>query len=207
MLGAPGAGKGTQAEQLSELLGIPVLTMSSVLKSIISGESELGQQIRALMAKGDLAPDDLIWRCLCNELQHSKYRQGVIFDGVPRTVGQFDLMVEDGMQIDKVFVLQVADDVLVDRLSGRLMDPATERIYHKRFLPEGMSEAQKSRLVARPDDAPDVVRKRLAVYHETTAPIIQAMRSNQAYKDVMVDVDASLHKDAVWQAIKNHVHR
>ena len=186
MLGAPGAGKGTQAERLSELLGIPMLTMSNVLKSVVSSTSALGEQIRAVMARGDLAPDDLIWQCLRDELNHAKYELGVIFDGVPRTLGQFDRLVADRMIVDKVFVLRVSDEVLAHRLTGRRLDPVTERIYHIDTLPEDMSDEQKSRLVMRADDAPDFVIKRLGIYHQTTAPIIQAFKEHAQYKNAVV---------------------
>ena len=202
MLGAPGAGKGTQAERLSELLGIPMLTMSNVLKSVVSGTSALGEQIRAVMARGDLAPDDLIWQCLRDELNHAKYEQGVIFDGVPRTLGQFNRLVADRMIVDKVLVLRVSDEVLAHRLTGRRLDPVTERIYHIDTLPEDMSDGQKSRLVMRADDAPDVVIKRLGIYHQTTAPIIQAFKEHAQYKNAVVELDASLDKDTVWKAVK-----
>lgn len=202
MLGAPGAGKGTQAERLSRLLSIPMLTMSHVLKSVVSGTSALGEQIRAVMARGDLAPDDLIWQCLRDEIKRAKYEQGVIFDGVPRTLGQFDRLVADRMIVDKIFVLSVRDEVLAHRLTGRRMDPVTERVYHVDALPEDMTDAQKSRLVMRADDAPDVVVKRLGIYHQTTAPIIQAFKDRAQYKNAVVELDASLDKDTVWDAIK-----
>lgn len=175
LLGPPGAGKGTQGSQLAERLGVPKIATGDILRAAVRDGTELGRKAKAFMDAGELVPDDVILGLVREALSDESARAGAIFDGFPRNVSQADslgrILADAGRKLDAVVVLQVPDDVIVERMSGRRTDPETGSVYHLSFNPPPADVAP--RVVQRPDDREETVRHRLSVYHEQTAPLIE----------------------------------
>jgi adenylate kinase len=174
LLGAPGAGKGTQGTQLAERLGIPKIATGDILRGAVRDGTELGMKAKQFMDAGELVPDEVILGLVRDALDEPSARAGAIFDGFPRNVSQAEtlaaILADAGRTLDAVVLLQVADDVIVDRMSGRRTDPETGEVYHLTHNPPPTAVAQ--RLVQRQDDREETVRHRLAVYAEQTEPLI-----------------------------------
>lgn len=177
-LGAPGAGKGTQAQKLVEKYGIPQLSTGNMLREAIEAGSEVGQEAQAIMSRGDLVSDDVVLNIIADRIIQKDCTNGFILDGFPRTVAQAEglekMMAEKGLSLSHVFCLNVNDDVVVDRQSGRLFAPKSGRVYHERNNPpkiEGKCDQTGEELVKREDDTEEVIRHRLEVYREQTAPV------------------------------------
>ena len=167
LLGAPGAGKGTQAAELSKRLSIPTISTGNILRQAIKDGTEVGLQVKSLMDAGKFAPDDLIMQILSERLAQSDCQQGYILDGVPRTLAQAEALDQAGIAFDHVVSLEVADKDIEERMAGR-------RTYHIKTLPpkqEGICDSCGGALVLRADDAPETVRHRLEVYHAQTEPL------------------------------------
>lgn len=176
LLGPPGAGKGTQAIMLSEALGIPKITTGDMLREAVANKTELGLKIAALMPTGQLIDDDLVMDLLAERLARPDCADGFILDGCPRTRNQaFLLRVAHGITINYVIELAVPDQVIVERMAGRRFHVQSGRSYHMKYNPpavEGLDDVTGELLTIRPDDAPDVVRKRLEIYHKEIADVI-----------------------------------
>lgn len=192
LLGAPGSGKGTQGSWLSDKLSVPVLTMSAVLKDQKRLPKPLAASVAESMQKGSLVSDEIIWQCLNYELEQDLYKCGVIFDGFPRTVAQAQLLQSGGLTLDAVLVLQVREAVLEQRLAGRRIGAESGAVYHVSSLKD-----VKEPLLERPDDAPEVVRKRLAVYREMTQPLVEWFRHNSVCSEKVHELDAEESIEAV----------
>jgi adenylate kinase len=179
LLGPPGAGKGTQAERLTDDFNLPYIATGNILRKAVADETELGKQAKAFMDEGKLVPDDVITGVIVEALENADARDGFILDGFPRTVPQADAL-RDGMEandreLTAVILVDVPDEEVVRRMSGRRVSVKTGRVYHVEFDPpkhEGFCDVDGSRLVQRDDDKPETVAKRLAVYHEQTEPLI-----------------------------------
>lgn len=174
MLGAPGAGKGTQAAILSKQLGIPAVSTGEILRQAVKDGTEVGKQVKVLMDAGKFAPDDLIMQVLSDRLAKSDCAKGYILDGVPRTMAQAEALTAAGIQFDHVISLEVADEVIRDRMSGRRVCPKCGATFHVTAMPpkkDGVCDACGSELILRTDDAPETVMNRLATYHEQTEPL------------------------------------
>lgn len=175
LLGAPGAGKGTQGSQLAESLGIPKIATGDILRDAVRAGSPLGLRARSYMDAGELVPDAVILDLVRNALAAPEARGGAVFDGFPRNVAQaesLDRILEDaGRKLDGVVVLEVPDDVIVERMSGRRTDPETGEVYHATHNPPPADVA--NRVIQRADDREETVRHRLAVYAKQTAPLIE----------------------------------
>lgn len=175
LLGAPGAGKGTQAQLIMEKFGIPQISTGDMLRAAVKAGTPLGLQARDVMASGGLVSDDLIIALVKERINAADCANGFLFDGFPRTIPQAEALVEAGIDIDHVIEIDVADEEIVSRLSGRRVHEASGRIYHiihnapKR---EGLDDVTGEPLVQRPDDAEETVRKRLAIYHQQTKPLV-----------------------------------
>jgi len=174
LLGPPGAGKGTQAAFLTEDFGVPHIATGDMLRAAREERSELGLQAQRYMDAGELVPDSVIIAMILERLARDDARDGFLLDGFPRTIDQADALgVElggQGRRLTAVLLIDAPDDVVVRRISGRRMDPATGRIYHLEFDPPvGVDPAT---LVQRDDDREETVRRRLEVYHAQTAPLI-----------------------------------
>jgi len=179
LLGAPGAGKGTQGALLADALGVPKIATGDMLRDAVREGTALGQQAKGYMDAGALVPDDVILGMVRERLAQADARDGAIFDGYPRNAAQaasLDAMLaEIGRRIDAVLYLEVDDDAIVRRMGGRRTDPETGLVYHVEHNPPPAEIA--SRCVIRPDDVEDTVRTRLEVYRKSTAPLVEHYRA------------------------------
>jgi adenylate kinase len=179
LLGAPGAGKGTQGALLASRLGVPKIATGDMLRDAVRDGTELGRQARGFMDAGALVPDEVILGMVRERLQAPDAAGGAVFDGYPRNAAQaasLDAMLAElGRRIDAVVYLEVDDDAIVRRMSGRRTDPQTGTVYHLEHNPPPAEVA--GRCVIRPDDAEATVRNRLEVYRASTAPLVEHYRA------------------------------
>ena len=171
LLGAPGAGKGTQAELLVSKLSIPAISTGNMLREAIAGGTDLGKEAKKYMDEGGLVPDELILGIVAERVAQPDCKNGFILDGVPRTLAQAEALEAKGVRIDHVVSIEVDDAVIEGRMTGRRVCPKCGASYHIVANPpkmEGICNACGSELSIRKDDAPETVRKRLEVYHATT---------------------------------------
>ena len=172
-LGAPGAGKGTQAELVSEKLGIPTISTGAIIRESLKAETEMGLKAKKFIEKGALVPDDVVIGIVKERLAESDCDKGYILDGFPRTVPQAEALDAMGISLDKIVSLEVSDETIIARMSGRRVCSKCGKTYHTLYnpSPKGDSCECGEPLTIRKDDAPDVVRSRLEVYHSTTEPL------------------------------------
>ena len=174
LLGAPGAGKGTQAEIISETLRIPTISTGNIIREALKSGTELGRKAKGYMDSGQLVPDDIVIGIIRDRLAQPDCADGFILDGFPRTIPQAEALDRMGVAIDRVIEIEVADDTIARRVSGRRICPSCGSSYHvdyKRPTVEGICDRCGDTLVQRQDDRPDTVRERLSVYHEQTEPL------------------------------------
>lgn len=175
LLGAPGAGKGTQAHFITSKFGIPQISTGDMLRAAVKAESTLGLQVKGVMAAGGLVTDEIIIALVKERITESDCAKGFLFDGFPRTIPQAEAMEEAGIKIDVVIEIAVDDEEIVKRLSGRRVHPDSGRVYHVLYNPpkvENVDDETGGALVQRDDDKEETVRKRLQVYHEQTKPLV-----------------------------------
>jgi adenylate kinase len=175
LLGAPGAGKGTQAQFICEKFAIPQISTGDMLRAAVKAGSELGLKVKEIMETGGLVSDEIIIDLVKERIQQDDCANGFLFDGFPRTIPQAEAMLGAGVDIDYVIEIDVADDEIVKRLSGRRVHPGSGRIYHILFNQpkiEGKDDETGEDLIQRADDEEETVRKRLAIYHDQTAPLV-----------------------------------
>ena len=204
LLGAPGAGKGTQAAELSRRLNIPTISTGNILRQAIKDGTEVGLQVKALMDAGKFAPDELIMKILDQRLAQSDCQQGYILDGVPRTLAQAEALRAAGIVFDHVVSLEVADEDIEKRMAGRRACPKCGATYHIETLPpkqEGICDSCGGELVLRTDDAPETVRHRLEVYHAQTEPLKEYYSKQGLLREVAGDGDISSITAAVMEAM------
>ena len=174
LLGAPGAGKGTQADILSRKLNIPTISTGNMLRAAISNGSKVGLEAKSYMDKGALVPDSVIIGIVKERLAESDCANGFILDGMPRTIPQAEALRDNGIDFDAVVSLEISDDEIVERMSGRRVCPKCGATFHVVSNPpktEGVCDVCGEALIIRPDDAPETVRARLETYHEQTEPL------------------------------------
>jgi len=175
LLGAPGAGKGTQAAFLRERFGIPQISTGDMLRAAVKAGTPLGLEAKKVMDAGALMPDDIIIGLVRDRLQEPDCQAGYLFDGFPRTIPQAEAMKEAGVPLDYVIEVDVPEEEIIERMSGRRVHPASGRTYHEKHNPPkvaGLDDETGEPLVQRDDDREDTVRKRLEVYREQTRPLI-----------------------------------
>ena len=175
LLGAPGAGKGTQAEVICNTLHIPAISTGNILREAIKNQTALGMEAKAYMDGGKLVPDEIVINILKERLQKDNCKNGFILDGFPRTVPQAEALDKMNVRIDRVVDIEVADEKIEARLSGRRVCESCGASYHVQSKPsktEGVCDACGGKTVQRKDDHPDTVKERLRVYHEQTEPLI-----------------------------------
>lgn len=175
LLGAPGAGKGTQAQFICEKFDIPQISTGDMLRAAVKAGSELGLKVKEIMETGGLVSDEIIIGLVKERIQQDDCANGFLFDGFPRTIPQAEAMLEAGVQIDHVVEIHVEDEEIVKRLSGRRVHPESGRVYHVVYNPpkeEGKDDETGGALVQRDDDQEDTIRKRLSIYHEQTEPLV-----------------------------------
>ncbi|NGN98080.1 adenylate kinase [Grimontia sp. S25] len=175
LLGAPGAGKGTQAQFIMEKYGIPQISTGDMLRAAIKAGTELGKQAKAVIDAGQLVSDDIILGLVKERIAQEDCAKGFLLDGFPRTIPQADGLKDIGVVVDYVLEFDVPDSVIVERMSGRRAHLASGRTYHVVYNPpkvEGKDDVTGEDLVVRDDDKEETVRARLGVYHDQTAPLI-----------------------------------
>ena len=175
LLGAPGAGKGTQAKFISDHFNIPQISTGDMLRASVSKGTELGLKAKVLMEKGELVPDDLILDLVKDRISEKDCANGFLFDGFPRTLDQANALKDKGIKIDCVIEIMVDDNEIIQRMSGRRVHTASGRTYHIKYNPpkqENIDDETGEPLIQRPDDNEETVRKRLAIYHDQTSPLV-----------------------------------
>ena len=206
LLGAPGAGKGTQAQLVMDHLNIPQISTGDMLRAAVKAGSPLGLKVKDIMASGALVSDDIIIELVKERIQEADCENGFLFDGFPRTIPQAEAMRDAGVSIDRVVEIYVEDEEIVKRLSGRRVHEASGRVYHVGRNPAkeaGKDDETGEPLVQREDDQEGTVRKRLDVYHEQTEPLVsfyQAM--GDVYRRVEGVGDVNAIKAAMLEALK-----
>ena len=186
LLGAPGAGKGTQAQFIRERFGIPQISTGDMLRAAVKEGTPLGVEAKKVMDAGGLVSDDTIIRLVSDRLQRDDCQAGYLFDGFPRTLPQAEAMKLAGVALDYVLEIDVADQEIIDRMSGRRVHLASGRTYHIRFNPpqvDGKDDITGEDLVQRDDDREETVRKRLEIYHAQTKPLLEYYRNWAASGD------------------------
>lgn len=176
LLGCPGAGKGTQANFIVEEFGIPQISTGEMLRAAVKEQTELGKQAKVIMDSGELVPDHIIIELVKTRIAQNDCKHGFLLDGFPRTLAQAVALDEENIQLDLVIEIDVPDEEIVKRMSGRLIHPASGRVYHKIFNPPqaaGFDDITGEPLVQRDDDNESIVRQRLKVYHEQTKPLVK----------------------------------
>ena len=176
LLGAPGAGKGTQATFICQKFGIPQISTGDMLRAAVKAGTPLGLEAKAVMASGGLVSDDLIINLVKERLAQPDCSKGFLFDGFPRTLPQADAMKSAGVTLDFVVEIDVPFDAIIERMSGRRSHPASGRTYHVKFNPpktEGVDDISGEPLIQREDDKEETVKKRLDVYSSQTRPLVE----------------------------------
>jgi adenylate kinase len=175
LLGAPGAGKGTQAQFLMNKFGIPQISTGDMLRSAIKAGTEMGLAAKKVMDAGQLVSDDIIIGLVKERIAQEDCANGFLLDGFPRTIPQADAMTDANIKVDYCIEFDVPDDVIVDRMGGRRVHPPSGRVYHVDYNPpkeEGKDDITGEELIIRDDDKEETVRSRLGVYHEQTKPLV-----------------------------------
>jgi adenylate kinase len=175
LLGGPGAGKGTQANYITERYGIPQISTGDMLRAAVKAGTELGKKAKAVMDSGGLVSDDIIIGLVKERIKEPDCEKGFLFDGFPRTIPQADALKDAGVTIDAVVDIDVPDEEIIKRMSGRRVHLSSGRTYHVVFNPpkvEGKDDATGEDLIQRDDDHEETVRKRLDVYHAQTEPLV-----------------------------------
>ena len=199
LLGAPGAGKGTQAEIICDRLHIPQISTGNILRQAIKDGTEMGLKAKSYMDAGNLVPDEVIFGILHDRLGQDDCKNGFILDGVPRTIPQAEVIEKMGIKIDVALDIEVRDEVIVERVSGRRVCSCGAS-YHIKYKPsrvEGICDKCGGGLILRDDDKPETVLKRLGVYHEQTQPLIDYYTE----AGVLKEVDGTIDINDVFAAI------
>ena len=174
LLGAPGAGKGTQAEAICKYFSIPAISTGNIIRKALKSGTEMGKKAKLFIDKGDLVPDDMVVKIIEERLENEDCKNGFILDGFPRTSPQAEALDRMGIDIDKVVDFEVSDEDIISRMSGRRVCEscgASYHIIHKKPLVDGICDNCSGTLVQRKDDHPDTVNARLRVYHDQTEPL------------------------------------
>ncbi|MCF0136353.1 MAG: adenylate kinase [Lachnospiraceae bacterium] len=199
LLGAPGAGKGTQATRLAERYQIPHISTGDIFRANIKGNTPLGMQAKSYMDQGQLVPDEITIGMLMDRIHEADCSNGYILDGFPRTLAQADAL-DSKEEVDAAVNVDVPDETIVKRMSGRRVCPKCGEPYHTKYkvpAQEGICDRCGSELIIRKDDEPATVLMRLEVYHDQTAPLIQ----HYGNLNKLVSVDGTQELEAVTQAI------
>jgi|TARA_B100000530_G_scaffold314487_1_gene243531 adenylate kinase len=209
LLGPPGAGKGTQADIICESLSIPKISTGDMLRSAIASGSELGKKVTDIMNSGGLVSDQIIIELIIDRIGQADCANGFLFDGGIRTVGQADLCVENNIEFTHVIEIQVDNEAIVDRMSGRRVHPGSGRNYHLIYQPpknEGVDDITGEPLIQREDDMPETVKHRLQVYQDETKPLVAYYQSQES-KSLLkyIAVDGSQPVEKVFQDIEQNL--
>jgi adenylate kinase len=207
LLGPPGAGKGTQANVITREFSIPQISTGDMLRAAVSAGTELGKQAKKIMDEGGLVSDDIILGLVKERITEDDCKNGYLFDGFPRTIAQAEGMLSAGIDVDFVVEIQVDDEAIIRRMSGRRVHLSSGRTYHVEFNPpkeEGKDDVTGEALIQRDDDQEETVRKRLTVYHDQTSPLINfynGMADKEESNLHYISVDGMQDVEAVSQEI------
>jgi len=185
LLGPPGAGKGTQAQFIREKFGIPQISTGDMLRAAVKAGTPLGKEAKKVMDAGQLVSDDIIIGLVKERLREPDCKRGYLFDGFPRTIPQAEALKREGVALDHVLEIDVPDDEIMTRMTGRRVHPGSGRVYHLKFNPpkaDGKDDVTGEPLILRDDDKPDTVKKRLDVYRKQTRPLVDYYKSDGAAK-------------------------
>ena len=206
LIGPPGGGKGTQAKKLSSKFNIPQISTGDMLRNHVKKMSELGIEAKEFMDKGELVPDELILKMMKSKLSDNDCNNGYILDGFPRTLPQakgLDALLDNiDSNLDKVIIIKVDDDVIIDRMSGRRVHKNSGRIYHIKYNPpknEGLDDITNEPLSIRSDDKKETVKNRLKIYHDLTKPLINFYN----IKNILFEVNGENEIENVFANIIN----
>lgn len=204
MLGAPGAGKGTHAKKITEKFGIPAISTGDIFRENIKNGTELGKKAKEYMDAGNLVPDELVCDLVVDRLKQDDCKNGYILDGFPRTIPQAEALTaalaKDDDAIDYALEIFLEDQAIIDRMSGRRVCKSCGTTYHVVNIPpktEGVCDECDGELIVRDDDAPETVKKRLDVYHEQTAPLIDYYKK----QGILKVIDGSKGLDTCFEEI------
>ncbi|MDD6790089.1 MAG: adenylate kinase [Lachnospira sp.] len=205
MLGAPGAGKGTQAKMIADAYGIPHISTGDIFRANIKKGTELGKKAKTYMDKGELVPDALVVDLIINRFAEDDCKNGYVLDGFPRTIPQAEALDEalekNGDHVDVAVDIEVPDENIINRMSGRRACVGCGATYHVKYNPpkvEGICDVCGQKLILRDDDKPETVKNRLNVYHTQTQPLIDYYKK----KDILKSVDGTQDMDKVFADIK-----
>ena len=205
LLGPPGVGKGTQAKEIAQKYGIPAIATGDMLRASVEANTEVGKKAHEYMARGDLVPDNIIIACVEERLSQPDAQKGFLLDGFPRTVAQAEaldaMLARNGITLDGAVALDAPEDVIVERLGGRLTCPNCGAIFHQKHNPpkqESKCDGCTQNLVVREDDQPEAISNRLAVYKEKTAPVTDYYRA----KGLLVQINGAQSPEAVKKEIQ-----
>ncbi len=209
IMGVQGAGKGTQAAAIKDRLNIPHITSGGLFRAMKDQDTPLARQVQAIMARGELVPDDVTIQVVRERLMQPDAARGFILDGFPRTRPQAEaldaLMRDLGQQITAVLYLHISDDEAVERISGRLQCTLDEKhIYHRRYNPprvEGVCDLDGGRLFTREDDQPEAVRKRIAEFHHKTRPLLDYYREQGLLREIAADRPIEAVTETILQTL------
>lgn len=208
LMGGPGAGKGTQARKLEKEMGLPQISTGDLFRENLKNETELGKVARSYMDAGELVPDEVTVGMVRERLTRADTQEGAIFDGFPRTIAQADafeaLLSENDERINVVPYIHVDRDVLLKRLAGRWTCPVCGRVYHEIFSPPeqpGVCDVDGATLYQREDDTEETQRRRIEVYFEQTAPLLDYYRE----KDMLVEIDGEQSIDDVFEDLQHAI--
>jgi len=210
LIGPPGGGKGTQAKFIEETLNIPQISTGDMLRENVKNGTALGQEAKGYMNRGELVPDNVILNMMKERLQKNDCSSGYILDGFPRTIPQAEglsrLLSDINKELNLVILLSLEDDIIVKRMGGRRIHPDSGRVYHVNFNPPKISNKDDltgEDLIIRPDDQEKTVRKRLDVYREQTAPLINFYSKLSILKDIDANGTIEIIKSRIKEAIDN----
>jgi len=209
LLGPPGAGKGTQADLICSYLSIPKISTGDMLREAIASGNELGKRVSGVLNSGSLVSDEIIGSIIVERIKKQDCQNGFLFDGVPRTLGQANLLEDMNVSFSHVVEISVENQVIIERMSGRRFHIASGRSYHVDFNPPkniGFDDITGDALVQREDDKPETVTKRLDVYHEETKPLSDFYSNKSSNAElVYFSVDGSGTVESVFESIKNNL--
>ena len=200
LLGAPGAGKGTQAAIICERLNIPTISTGNIIRAALKSGTEMGLKAKSYMDQGKLVPDEVVIGIIKERLAEDDCQNGFVLDGFPRTIPQAEALDNMGIQIDKVIDIEVSDEEIVSRLSGRRVCESCSDTYHVEHNPpkvEGKCDLCGADLITRKDDNAETVTKRLTEYHSQTAPLFDFYQS----RGVLVDIDGTKKMEDITKEI------
>ena len=205
LLGAPGAGKGTQAERLCKTLDIPTISTGNILRAAIKNGTPTGLKAKSFMDAGQLVPDEVIIGIITERLAEKDCEKGYILDGVPRTIAQAEAMEKAGIVFDAVVSIEIADEVIMERMGGRRVCSQCGAPYHTAARPpkqEGVCDSCGGALAQREDDRPETVRRRLEVYHQETEPLKDYYQAKGVLRTVDNQATIQATTEAMMEALK-----